>query len=555
MDKVLNQLSGDTAPALICLRGYSGGNTDYKAAKKPRGGDKWKYIPETDLLKMRQTKEWAGLVMPEGRITCDIDDTQYFDCIHRGLKRLGIRHIAIRTPNGGQIIFKDRKIIKSQSAKMLTIGGFICDYRLSGKGYIVLPMPHTEGRKVIHADEQLDSMPLIFLPVRRYNKEKDEEKILPSVILEGARDDTLFRHAARIKEWDFKYQLGIGDRNRLDILHSINQIFCSPPLSNKEVEQKSRSAEKNPPISKQLPEVPKIRTVSIAEMLTVEFTPREPILVPWLPTQGLAMIHSYRGTGKTHLALGIAIAVVSAGKFLRWEAPKPRGVLYIDGEMPGAVLQERLARIIDSAEKEPIAPLKIVTPDLQDFCLPDLSTFEGQSAYDELLEGVSLVIVDNLSTLCRSGEESKGESWLPVQGWALALRRRGISVLLIHHSGKGGSQRGTSRREDVLDSVIHLRRSGDYRPEDGASFEIHFEKARGIYGDDVKTFEAKLTTGPDGKQLWETKDVEQSLTEKVSDLLNEGIPQHEIPELLGVAKGTVSKHKNKAHVLGLLRAR
>jgi len=37
-----------------------------------------------------------------------------------------------------------------------------------------------------------------------------------------------------------------------------------------------------------------------------------------------------------------------------------------------------------------------------------------------------------------------------VQGWLLVLRRRGISVMVIHHAGKSGLQRGTSRREDVL---------------------------------------------------------------------------------------------------------
>ena len=58
------------------------------------------------------------------------------------------------------------------------------------------------------------------------------------------------------------------------------------------------------------------------------------------------------------------------------------------------------------------------------------------------------------------------------------LRRQGVSVLLIHHAGVNGRQRGTSRREDALDTVIALRRPEDYSPEEGARFEIHFEKLR-----------------------------------------------------------------------------
>ena len=38
----------------------------------------------------------------------------------------------------------------------------------------------------------------------------------------------------------------------------------------------------------------------------------------------------------------------------------------------------------------------------------------------------------------------------------------------MHHAGKGGAQRGTSRREDVLDTVIALRQPQDYQSGEGA---------------------------------------------------------------------------------------
>lgn len=297
---------------------------------------------------------------------------------------------------------------------------------------------------------------------------------------------------------------------------------------------------------------PKVRAVCLAEFLTLEFPPRGNILAPWLPTQGLCMVHAPRGNGKTFFALNTAVAVSSGAVFLRWHSPKARGVLYIDGEMPAVTIQERLSRIIASADNEPSAPLKIITPDLQTSGMPNIATIEGQEGVEPHLEGISLVIVDSVSTLCRAGRENEGESWLPVQEWALKLRSRGLSVLFIHHAGKDGNQRGTSRREDVLDTVINLRRAGDYRPEEGARFEVHFEKARGIHGDAVKPFEAQLITGPDGKQVWGMKDLEESLTEKVADYLGDGIPQSEIAELLKVTPGAVSKCKKKAAALGLI---
>jgi putative DNA primase/helicase len=93
------------------------------------------------------------------------------------------------------------------------------------------------------------------------------------------------------------------------------------------------------------------------------------------------------------------------------------------------------------------------------------------------LEGVDLLILDNLSTLMATGSEGASNVWLPIQNWLLRLRRKGVAVLIVHHAGVNGRQRGTSRREDALDTVIALRRPDDYLPQQGARFEIHIEKA------------------------------------------------------------------------------
>lgn len=302
------------------------------------------------------------------------------------------------------------------------------------------------------------------------------------------------------------------------------------------------------------PPAPTLNAIGIAEFLAMTFPPRENVLAPWLPRQGLAMVHAYRGVGKTHLQLGIAVAVASGGSFLKWSAPKPRGVLILDGEMPAVVLQERLARIVATADGELQAPLKIITPDLQPRGMPDLASTEGQEQINTHIDDdIDLIVVDNLSTLVRSGKENEGDSWAPVQAWALSLRQRGKSVLFIHHSGKGGNQRGTSRREDVLDTVIALRHAADYRPEDGAAFEVHFEKARGIHGDDVAPFEARLVADANARTTWVTRSVEDSTFDKVVNMLNDGLSQKEIAEELGINKSNISRHASKAKQSGLLK--
>ncbi|MBX9704534.1 MAG: helicase RepA family protein, partial [Silvanigrellaceae bacterium] len=160
---------------------------------------------------------------------------------------------------------------------------------------------------------------------------------------------------------------------------------------------------------------------------------------------------------KHFFALEVAMAVACGTTFLSFRAPKPAKLLYIDGEMPANVMQERLIQIKNrlGVVEEWIEPL-IITPDLQDTFMPDLSTYEGQEAIEETLQDIELIIVDNLSTLAGSGKENEADSWFLMQKWALNQRRQGKSVMFIHHAGKSGSQRGTSKREDTLDTVIAL---------------------------------------------------------------------------------------------------
>ncbi|MBW7849990.1 MAG: AAA family ATPase [Rhodospirillales bacterium] len=297
----------------------------------------------------------------------------------------------------------------------------------------------------------------------------------------------------------------------------------------------------------------RLKTLSLDSFLRLDIPPRELVLAPIIPTQGLAMLYAARGVGKTHVGLGIAYAVATGGEFLRWKAPLPRRVLIIDGEMPAATMQERLAAIVTATSLEPPAPdyLRIISPDLQDDPIPDLSTVEGQNAVDEHLDGIELVILDNLSTLCRSGRENESESWVGVQEWLLALRRRGLSVLIVHHAGKGGAQRGTSKREDILDTVLNLRRPDDYSATEGARFEVHIEKGRGITGDDAKPFEAKLMV-VNGAAVWSTRDLEDVKLHRAADLFRDGTSVRDVADELGISKSAAGRLRDKCKAGGLI---
>ena len=295
-----------------------------------------------------------------------------------------------------------------------------------------------------------------------------------------------------------------------------------------------------------------LRAVDAHELAQMRFKARELILDPWLHSQDLCMVFSARGIGKTHFGLSIAYAVTTGGKFTKWVAPKPRKVLYLDGELPGGVLQKRLLMHCPDVEPAP-GFLRVFTPDLlpDGRALPDLATYEGQAAIDALIEDAEVVIVDNLSCWARTGRENEAESWLPIADWILSLRRRGIAVVLIHHGGKNGQQRGTSKREDLLDVVIGLSRPNDYDPSKGAVFIAEFTKARNLMGPAAESLEMELG-GDEERATWAWRTVESSTYDRVVALAKEGLKPNEIAAELEINKSTVSRHLRKAREDGAL---
>ncbi len=294
---------------------------------------------------------------------------------------------------------------------------------------------------------------------------------------------------------------------------------------------------------------PRIVAVDIRDLLSMDIPAREYVMEPIIPTQGLVLLHAQRGVGKTLLAMYAAYCITTAQELMRWKAPKPRPVLYIDGEMPAVTMQERSAGIVRGYTTEPEPGyLRFITPDLQER-MPNLATAEGQASIEGHIEAAEVIFVDNLATLCRSGRENETESWHPVQDWILSLRRRGKTVVMVHHSNKSGGQRGTSSREDVLDTVIGLRRPSDYTPEQGARFEVHLEKARGIVGDGAKPFEAMLTTDEYGLLTWTCRDLEDAEAEAVARLKAEGLTLRDIAKETGLSKSKVHRLLRKGGTL------
>jgi putative DNA primase/helicase len=276
------------------------------------------------------------------------------------------------------------------------------------------------------------------------------------------------------------------------------------------------------------------------------------LMRPWLPAPGLTMIAGWRGVGKTFTAAGVALSVASGRPFLGWKVPEPARVLYVDGEMdPVEMRDERLHRMrgaLNEQERTQVRENLFLLshaafpdtgiPNLSD---PDKHTGRRLIEAEAKERSAALIVLDNLSSLCHSGVENEAESWQSMQQWLMSLRRSGYSVLMIHHGGKPNEkgrskQRGTSKREDVLNTSVMLHRLTGMGPDE---FEWEFTKNRGFRPDDP----FGVTIGDDG---WVKRGGQSDRDALIVSLDADRISQRKIADQVGCSVGTVNSVLKRA---------
>jgi hypothetical protein len=282
------------------------------------------------------------------------------------------------------------------------------------------------------------------------------------------------------------------------------------------------------------------KIVTATELLAMTVTPREFLLEGLIVGRSMNEIFAWRGVGKTWAALSLAYAIATGGQFLKWNAPRRRSVLFVDGELDAASLQQRI-RSLNATSCYPADRLKLLCCDMQDDPFPNLATRRAQRFIEDALTDCELLVLDNLSALAPSSNETEAEDWIAIQTWLLDLRRRGIASLFLHHSGHAGWARGTTRREDLLDLVLELRRPKDYVASEGLRFELHFTKTRGMLGAGAEPIEARLGTDKDGNVAWTWRDLEDVRIKPVCELRKAGNSFRDIENRTGVPKATAER--------------
>jgi hypothetical protein len=104
--------------------------------------------------------------------------------------------------------------------------------------------------------------------------------------------------------------------------------------------------------------------------------------------------------------------------------------------------------------------------------------------------------------------------------------------------------------------VIALRRPEDYSPEQGARFEIHFEKLRNrVDAAGAIPFEAGLETlAADGEKSirWSSSNLKPPMLMRAAELFGEGLTVREVAATLRISKSEAGRLRVRALTDGIL---
>lgn len=288
-------------------------------------------------------------------------------------------------------------------------------------------------------------------------------------LIEGSRNNALTKFVGGL----------IGQRKSFDDSLSLALAWNAtllPPMDEAEVERTHQSIWKthlrNHPgsnklcesiksISPTIPSKSKFTLIPASNLLASLPPPRSWLLKDFLPSKIVAALIASGGTGKSFLAMHIAVSAAAGsslfGKFL---ATKPARVVFISGEDDSIELQRRLHAVtqgmpksvneavannihfIDLADSFELFTYKPPTGEVNMTTVPvDLVSSMKQT----IGESVDLIIVDPVSRFRGGEENSAGDTTRFVQSLQYLRDQLSATVLTLHHVNKGAKGNGSSQ--------------------------------------------------------------------------------------------------------------
>jgi hypothetical protein len=276
------------------------------------------------------------------------------------------------------------------------------------------------------------------------------------------------------------------------------------------------------------------------ELESMPIVPRKPLIGKWMKEGDTGFFFGERGSGKTWIIDAIATRLSTGKDLIDWAIPEAVDVMLVDGEMPIDDARSRLKGMSPGNQRLHILHHETLFD--RTGLVMNLTNQRVQQVVSELCikKKIKLLILDNLSCLFSGLKENDADEWEKVLNWLLDLRRRRIAVLIVHHAGRSGTMRGTSKREDSVFWVVRVDEVKDRdKNEKGARFQTTFTKQRNSDSPEW-TREWTFRTESDGQISIGCK--EMSFDEKVLQLIQDGLTSAtEIGDELKAVKSTVCK--------------
>jgi RecA-family ATPase len=295
--------------------------------------------------------------------------------------------------------------------------------------------------------------------------------------------------------------------------------------------------------------------VTAQELDTRHIPPREKLLGQWLCRADLGFVFAPRGVGKTWLSMALPKAISQGLELGLWEAGELKAkVLYIDGEMPLELTRHR-SRGLGMGKGDVTYLHHEVLFDTLGSSL-NIGNEAHRQALTELIvsKGYELLILDNLSCLAAGVDENKGDHYEPIKFWLLELRRRKITVIVVHHAGRAeGVMRGHSKREDDCSWILSLT-SAKEETDQGAKFISHFSKPSRNTGEPQRDLLWHFTSVEDGTVSFTCEEAQTGEFETMLRHISEGVScQKDLAEMMDKPKGTISKWIKRAKSQGRVK--
>lgn len=187
--------------------------------------------------------------------------------------------------------------------------------------------------------------------------------------------------------------------------------------------------------------------------------PRPPMFIaPCIGPGTLTMIYGKPGIGKSYLVLDLLRALHTGTTWLGFPidlVTYPRSLL-VDGELPKDLIDDRLDDVFETLPGDLYIISKqyyLNTHGEGEFNLANLDCrdlVDAEISHNK----INVLVLDNKVSLVNGVEENSLSENSAIVQWLIRVRARGVMVILVHHSNKSGTQRGTTAYEDPMDNII-----------------------------------------------------------------------------------------------------